>query len=171
MWPAERPRGPDMKIAIGCDEAAYGLKQAIRQMLEAQGHAVADYGTQAGETAAYPDVAIAVAEAVASGHHDRAILLCGTGIGVAISANKVPGIRAAQTHDTYSAERARKSNNAQIICLGARVVGPELAKSIVSAYLASEFEGGGSASKVDKIIAYERAGPAHRAARGSVFVS
>ncbi len=132
-----------MNLAIGCDEAAYDLKELLRRMLEEQGHAVQDYGTRAGEAAAYPDVAIAVAEAVAGGQHERAVLLCGTGIGVAISANKVPGIRAAQTHDTYSAERARKSNNAQIICLGARVVGPELAKSIVTAYLASETRGAG----------------------------
>ncbi len=153
-----------MTIAIGCDEAAYTLKETLKAMLEAQGHAVQDYGTREGETAAYPDVAIAVAEAVAAGRHERAVLLCGTGIGVAISANKVPGVRAAQCHDTYSAERARKSNNAQIICMGARVIGPELAKSILAAWLASEFEGGRSAAKVDRIIAYERAQAAPRAA-------
>ncbi len=146
-----------MTIAIGCDEAAYDLKEALKQMLEAQGHAVEDYGTRAGEQAAYPDVAFAVAEAVAGGRHERAVLLCGTGIGMAISANKVPGIRAAQCHDTYSAERARKSNNAQVITMGARVIGPELAKSILGAWLASEFDGGRSAPKVDKITAYEKA--------------
>jgi len=146
-----------MRIAIGCDEAAYDLKETVKAAIVAAGHEVKDYGTKQGETAAYPDVAFKVAEDVAAGLHDRAVLLCGTGIGMAISANKVPGIRAAQTHDTYSAQRARGSNNAQIITLGARVVGPELAKSIVGAYLASEFEPARSASKVDKIIAYEKA--------------
>jgi ribose 5-phosphate isomerase B len=146
-----------MTIAIGCDEAAYGLKETLKAMLEAQGHAVQDYGTREGEVAAYPDVAFAVAEAVAAGRHQRAVLLCGTGIGMAISANKVPGVRAAQCHDTYSAERARKSNDAQVICIGARVVGPELAKTILAAWLASEFEGGRSTAKVERIEAYEKA--------------
>ena len=153
-----------MNIAIGCDEAAYGLKETLKAMLQAQGHDVQDYGTREGETAAYPDVAFAVAEAVAAGRHPRAVLLCGTGIGMAISANKVAGVRAAQCHDSYSAERARKSNDAQVICMGARVIGPELAKSILSAWLASEFEGGRSASKVERIAAYERAPSAARAA-------
>mgnify|MGYP004707989593 FL=1 len=93
----------------------------------------------------------------------RSILLCGAGIGVAIVANKVEGVRAAQCHDTFSAERARKSNNAQIMTMGARVVGPELAKTIVNAWLASEFEGGGSTAKVDKIDYYEQACQAHSA--------
>jgi ribose 5-phosphate isomerase B len=153
-----------MNLAIGCDEAGYDLKEILRRMLEQQGHRVLDYGTGAGETAPYPDMAIAVAEAVAAGRHERAVLLCGTGIGMAISANKVPGIRAAQTHDTYSAERARKSNNAQIICLGARVIGPELAKAIVRAYLASEFEAERSGPKVARIDAYETARSARKAA-------
>ena len=143
------------KVALGCDEAAYQLKEVIKQHLNAQGIETQDFGVQEGETALYPDVAFAVAERVAAGEFARAILMCGTGIGVAISANKVPGIRAAQTHDTYSAQRARKSNNAQIITLGARVVGTELAKSVVDAFLASEFEGGPSAAKVDKINAYD----------------
>ncbi len=147
-----------MRIAIGCDEAAYDLKETVKAAILAAGHSVEDYGTKAGETAAYPDVAFAVAEDIAKGRHDRAVLLCGTGIGMAISANKVPGIRAAQTHDTYSAQRARGSNNAQIITLGARVVGSELAKSIVTAYLASEFEPARSGPKVDRITKYEKAG-------------
>ena len=146
-----------MDIAIGCDEAAYDLKETLKATLVAAGHQVEDYGTNAGETAHYPDVAFALAEAVAAGRHVRGVLLCGTGIGMAISANKVAGIRAAQCHDTYSAERARKSNDAQIMTMGARVVGPELAKSILAAWMASEYEGGRSAAKVDKIAAYERA--------------
>ncbi len=104
----------------------------------------------------YPDIAVEVARAIKAGKHERGILICGTGIGMSISANKVPGIRAAQCHDTYSAERARKSNNAQIISLGARVIGVELAKTIVSAWLESEFDGGNSAPKVERIGYYEQ---------------
>jgi ribose 5-phosphate isomerase B len=116
-----------MKLAIGCDEAACDLRNAVKQHLLAQGHEVADFGTQDGEPVLYPDIGIAVAQAIAQGRHERGILLCGTGIGMAIVANKVAGIRAAQAHDTYSAERASRSNDAQIITLGWRVIGVELA--------------------------------------------
>ncbi|MEO1250459.1 MAG: ribose 5-phosphate isomerase B [Pseudomonadota bacterium] len=142
-------------VAIGCDEAACALRDIVKEHLSALGYEVTDFGTHDNQPVLYPDVAIEVAEAVSEGKHDRAILLCGTGIGMAISANKVPGIRAAQAHDTYSAERARKSNDAQIVTLGARVVGPELAKSIVSSFMESDFAGGGSMAKVDRIKSYE----------------
>lgn len=145
-----------MKIAIGCDEAAYELKELIKRYVQEFHHEVEDFGTFDNRPVPYPDVAFAVAEEVAAGSFPRAILLCGTGIGMAICANKVPGVRAAQAHDTYSAERARKSNDAQIITLGARVVGPELAKAIVKVWLESEFEPARSASKVERIQAYER---------------
>jgi ribose 5-phosphate isomerase B len=145
-----------MKIALGCDEAAYGLKEAIKQLLLDEHLEVEDFGTFDGRPTPYPSVAFAVAEQVAAGRFERAILMCGTGIGMAICANKVPGVRAAQAHDTYSAERARKSNDAQVLTLGARVVGPELAKSIVRAWLRSEFEGGGSTAKVELIREYDR---------------
>jgi len=145
-----------MKLAIGCDEAAFELKQLLKMHLETLGHSVDDFGTHApNETVMYCDTAFGVAEQVAAGVYSRAILLCGTGIGVCIAANKVPGVRAAQAHDTYSATRARKSNDAQILCLGARVIGPELARSIVDAWMASEFEGGRSSAKVERIVAYE----------------
>ncbi len=146
-----------MKLAIGCDEAAYDLKQTLKAWLEEAGHQVTDFGTHDAKPVLYPDVAIAVAEDVAKGQHERALLLCGTGIGMAISANKVKGIRAAQCHDTYSAERASRSNDAQIITIGARVVGPELAKSSVAAWLNSTFDGGRSQPKVDRINDYEKA--------------
>ncbi len=146
-----------MKLAIGCDEAAYDLKQTLKAWLEEAGHQVTDFGTHDAKPVLYPDVAIAVAEDVAKGTHERALLLCGTGIGMAISANKVKGIRAAQCHDTYSAERASRSNDAQIITIGARVVGPGLAKSIVAAWLNSTFDGGRSQPKVDRISDYEKA--------------
>jgi ribose 5-phosphate isomerase B len=145
-----------MSIAIGCDEAAFELKETLKKVLLDAGHEVADYGTHEGKPVLYPDIAFAVAEDIAAGKHGRGVLLCGTGIGMAISANKVAGVRAAQCHDAYSAERARKSNDAQIITMGARVVGPELAKSILAAWLASEFEGGRSVPKVQRIVDYER---------------
>jgi ribose 5-phosphate isomerase B len=103
----------------------------------------------------YPDVAEQAAVAVASGEVDRAILVCGTGIGMSITANKVPGVRAALCHDTYSAERARKSNDAQVITMGARVIGPELAKKIVEVWLESDFAGGNSTRKVEKMNAID----------------
>ncbi len=144
-----------MKLAIGCDEAAYDLKQILKKHMADAGHEVTDFGTHDAQPVLYPDVAFAVAERVASGDFERALLLCGTGIGMAISANKVRGIRAAQCHDTYSAERASRSNDAQIITIGARVVGPELAKAIVDAWLSNDFDGGRSQPKVDMIQAYE----------------
>ena len=128
-----------MTIAIGCDEAAYALKEALKEELASLGLEVTDYGTHDAKPVLYPDIAVSLAKQVAAGRHERGILLCGTGIGVAISANKVPGVRAAQCHDVYSAERARKSNDAQILCMGARVIGPELAKTILKAWLASEW--------------------------------
>ena len=144
-----------MKIAIGCDEAAYDLKQTLKKHLVDTGHEVTDFGTHDALPVLYPSVAFAVAEQVACGMFERALLLCGTGIGMAIAANKVKGIRAAQCHDTYSAERASRSNDAQIITIGARVVGPELAKAIVDAWLRSTYDGGRSQPKVDLIRTYE----------------
>ena len=144
-----------MNVAIGCDGAAFELKTLLKTHLRAQGHEVTDLGTHGDEDALYPDIGIAVAEAVASGKHERAVLLCGTGIGMAISANKVAGIRAAQAHDTYSAERASRSNDAQIITIGSRVVGAELAKAIVDRYLSFGFDGGRSSAKLAVIAAYE----------------
>jgi ribose 5-phosphate isomerase B len=148
-----------MKIAIGCDEAAYDLKELVKKYLLELDHTVEDFGTYDNRPVQYPDIAFAVAEKVAAGQFPRAILMCGTGIGMAICANKVPGVRAAQAHDTYSAERARKSNDAQVLALGARVVGPELAKSIVKAWLDSEFEPARSGPKVERIREYERRTP------------
>jgi ribose 5-phosphate isomerase B len=138
-------------VLIGCDEAAVELKDTIKRHLQAQGVEVVDYGVHTTDPVDYPDIAQIVAQDVAAGKSDRAILCCGTGIGMAITANKVPGVYAAQAHDTFSAERARKSNNAQVLTMGARVIGPELAKQIVDHWMASEFAGGGSARKVEKI--------------------
>jgi len=142
-------------IAIGSDEAGFDLKATIIEQLSAKGLEVKDYGCYSPAPIDYPDVAYTLARAVARGEHERGILICGTGIGMAIVANKVRGVRAAQVHDPYSAERARKSNDAQIMTMGARIIGTELAKSLVDTWLASEFSGGGSARKVDKIMAGE----------------
>lgn len=144
-----------LRIAIGGDEAAFQLKEVLIEHLGSRGYAVEDFGTYNAEPILYPDVAVTVAQAIGEGRFDRGILVCGTGIGVAIAANKVPGIRAAQAHDTYSAAKARTSNDAQIVTLGARVVGPELAKSIVEAFLANDFPGGPSATKLARIREYE----------------
>ncbi len=134
------------KIGIGADDAALELKQTLVEHLEEKGYEVQDYSPPSKEEAQsrevdYPDVAVEVAEAVARGEHERAILVCGTGVGMSITANKVPGVRAAQCHDVFSAERARKSNDAQVLTMGQRVIGPELAKTIVDAWLESEFGG------------------------------
>ncbi len=131
-----------MQIAVAGDNAGAGLAKTLSDYLAAHGeHDVVNASlTDQGPDAYYADLAERVALDVLAGRHDRAILICGTGIGVAISANKVPGIRAAQCHDTYSAERAALSNNAQVITMGARVVGPELAKAIASAFLGLQFD-------------------------------
>lgn len=137
-----------MRIALGCDEVGLTLLDVIREQLAEREVEVLDFGVHTSEPVLYPNIAVEVATAIASGQADRGILVCGTGIGMSISANKVPTVRAALCHDTYSAERARKSNDAQVLTMGARVIGPELAKHVVSAWLASEFEGGGSLPKV-----------------------
>ena len=140
-----------MAIAIGCDEAAFALKEVLKRFLLEERYEVEDFGTHDETPVLYPDIALAASNSIVEGRNDRAILLCGTGIGMAITANKVHGIRAAQCHDTYSAERARKSNDAQVLTIGARVVGSELAKTIVRAWLDAEFEPQRSGPKVRRI--------------------
>jgi ribose 5-phosphate isomerase B len=132
-----------MNIAIGADSAGKPLLDVIAAHLATKPEVTVNDLSQSGY---YADLSQRLAATILDGENDRGILFCGTGIGVCISANKVPGIRAALTHDTYSAERAAKSNNAQIITMGARVIGPELAKAIVDAWLASEFDPAGSSA-------------------------
>lgn len=144
-----------MRIALGCDEAAYQLKENIKKFLLELGEEVEDFGVYDTKPSLYPDVAVKVAKSIANNKNERGILLCGTGIGMAITANKVPGIRAAVCHDPYSTERSRKSNDAQIMTMGSRVVGEELAKTLVSIWLKCEFQGGGSTEKVNRITDYE----------------
>jgi ribose 5-phosphate isomerase B len=138
-----------MKIAIGADSAGKPLLDVIAAHLKTKSNVEFSDLSQSGF---YADLSQNLASKIVDGEYERGILFCGTGIGVSISANKVPGIRAALTHDTYSAERAAKSNNAQIITMGARVIGPELAKAIVDTWLASEFDpAGSSAGNVEAI--------------------
>lgn len=148
-----------MKVAVGADVNAFELKEELKRYLESEGFEVVDYGIYSKDPVDYPRVAAKVAEGILNKEAERGILFCGTGIGMALAANKVKGIRAAQTHDTYSAERAELSNQAQIITIGSKVVGVELAKKIVSAYLSVDFsfEGSGknSARKVEEIMEME----------------
>jgi len=145
-----------MRIAIGSDHNGFDLKEHVKRRLAELGHETVDFGTAASEPAVdYPDVGVAVAEAIARKEFERGILICGTGIGMAMVANKIPGVRAACCHDPYSAERARKSNNAQIMAMGAEVVGPSLADVLVDHWLSSEFAGGRSVPKVAKIDALD----------------
>lgn len=141
-----------MKLAVAGDSAGEGLAKILADHLKDR-HEVRELSrTDAGPDAFYASLSDRVASAVIAGEFDRAILICGTGIGVSIAANKVPGIRAALTHDTYSAERAALSNNAQIITMGSRVIGPELAKAVADAFLAQTFdENGRSAGNVQAI--------------------
>ncbi|UTR07732.1 ribose 5-phosphate isomerase B [Alkalihalobacillus sp. LMS6] len=144
-----------MKIAIGSDHNAFELKEELKQFMINNGFNVEDYGCYSCEAVDYPDVSFRVADDIKSGKVDRGVLVCGTGIGVAIAAGKVPGIRAALCHDTYSAERAQLSNNAQIITMGAKIIGPEVAKKVLEAYLNVQFEGGASARKIQQITDQE----------------
>ena len=142
-----------MKILIGSDHIGYPLKADLISFLGGLGHAVIDVGCRGeNDVVDYPDIAVALAERIRSGETDRGVLVCGTGIGMAIAANKVPRIRAACCHDAYSAERARRSNDAQVMTMGALIVTPTLAHEIMDHWLASEFADGKSTRKVEKLI-------------------
>jgi ribose 5-phosphate isomerase B len=146
------------RIVIGSDEAGYEYKEALKRDLEANGIVVSivDVGVDATDRTSYPHIAVNAARMVADGKADRALLVCGTGLGVAIAANKVHGIRAVTAHDSYSVERSVLSNNAQILCFGQRVVGLELARRLAKEWLTYEFDTSSpSAEKVQDICAYE----------------
>ncbi|MDR1294789.1 MAG: ribose-5-phosphate isomerase [Bifidobacteriaceae bacterium] len=147
-----------LSIAIGCDDAGTDYKAALGAHLAARGHKVVDVGVAPGAHTPYPDIAAAAARGVAAGTADRALLICGTGLGMAIAANKVLGVRAVTAHDVYSVERSILSNNAQVLCLGARSVGLELARRLLDAWLAVRFDPASpSAAKVARIAALEGA--------------
>ena len=140
-----------MKIAIGSDHGGYDLKAEVIELLEELGVEYKDFGTDSTDSVDYPDYATPVAEAVAADEYDKGILICGTGIGMSIAANKVSGIRAALCHDVFSARATRQHNDSNVLAMGGRIVGAELAKAIVKAWLDAEFEGGRHQRRIDKI--------------------
>lgn len=146
-----------MRIIMGSDHFGFPLKEDLKRYLIELGHEPVDVGAESADTPVdYPDVAVAVAERIAQHEFERGILICGTGAGMAIVANKVAGVRAVCAHDPYSAERARKSNNAQVITMGAQIIGTALGRQVLDHWLASEYTGGRSAPKVEKIEALDR---------------
>ncbi len=146
-----------MRIAIACDHAAVALKDKVVEWLEARGHEAVDLGpTDVAAADDYPDYAERVTDEVTAGRVESGILICGTGIGMSLAANKVPGIRAAAATNTFMARMARAHNDANVLCLGARVIGEGLAEEIVEAWLTTSFEGGRHTRRVDKIRAIER---------------
>jgi len=145
-----------MRVAIGADHAGYELKEIIKHTLDELRVSYKDYGTDSDESVDYPDYAAKVGRVVASGEFDRGILICGTGIGMAIAANKIPGIRAAPVVDLESARLAREHNNANILAIGARVTPPERALDLVRLFLKTEFEGGRHERRLQKVAALEQ---------------
>jgi len=152
-----------MKIALGADHAGFELKEKIKQKLAAQGITVDDRGTNSTASCDYPDFARAVAEEVAAKGADLGILVCSTGIGMSIAANKVPGIRAAKVDTEFEAERSREHNDANVLTLGANIVSEDVASKIVDKWLATPFAGGRHERRVEKIAAIEREDEGHSA--------
>ena len=144
-----------MKIAIGSDHGGFSVKEIAKPHLEKLGYEVVDFGTSTPDSCHYPIYAEKVARAVAAGEIDRGILICGTGIGMSIAANKIPGIRAAAVSDCFTAKATRQHNDSNILCLGERTVGPGLALLLMETFLTTEFEGGRHQTRVDMISALE----------------
>ena len=145
-----------MKIAIGSDHGGFSVKEIAKPHLEKLGYEVIDFGTNTPDSCHYPIYAEKVARAVAAGEVDRGILICGTGIGMSIAANKIPGIRAAAVSDCFTAKATRQHNDSNIRCLGERTVGPGLALLLMETFLTTEFEGGRHQTRVDMISALEK---------------
>ncbi|MEI7883734.1 MAG: ribose 5-phosphate isomerase B [Clostridia bacterium] len=144
-----------MKIAIGSDHGGFELKAYLKSMLVEKGYQVTDFGPDTSDSVDYPVYAKKVAAAVVAGEAERGILLCGTGIGMSIAANKINGIRASLVHDSFSAHATREHNDANILCLGARVIGVELAKELTNIWLQTEFQGGRHAKRVAQMMELE----------------
>ena len=144
-----------MKIAIGSDHRGFEAKRRVVPLLQQLGHEVLDVGTDSRESVDYPDFALQVASAVGEGRVERGVLICGTGIGMCIAANKVRGVRAAPCHDSITAEMSRRHNDANVLCLSADLLGAELLDRMVRIWLETDFEGGRHARRVDKIARYE----------------
>ena len=143
-------------LAIGSDHGGFELKEHIKKYLDGKGIEYKDFGCYDENSIDYPDVAKVVCKSINDGESENGILVCGTGIGISIAANKIDGIRAAHCHDVYSAEMTKRHNNANVICMGGRVIGRELAFKIVDAWLEAEFEGGRHQTRIDKIHALEK---------------
>jgi ribose 5-phosphate isomerase B len=141
------------RIAAGCDHAGFNLKTELVAHLAELGHEIIDLGTNSPDRVDYPDFGAAVGRSVAAGEADLGLCVCGSGIGIAIAANKIPGVRAATVHDATSGHLTREHNDANVICFGERLIGPEVAKEALDAFLAAEFEGGRHAGRVAKIDA------------------
>jgi ribose 5-phosphate isomerase B len=152
---SETPSKP--RIVIGSDHAGFSVKESIRKYLETAGYAVDDRGTSSEESVDYPDYGKAVGERVASKQADLGIAVCGSGIGISIAANKVPGIRAALAHDVMTARLAREHNDANVLALGGRIVTPEAALEMVQTFLSTVYLGGRHQRRLDKITQFERA--------------
>ena len=144
-----------MRIAIGSDHRGFALKEALKELLAELGHEWVDLGCQGEEAVDYPDIARPVAEAVAAGEYERGILICGSGVGMSIAADKVKGIRAALCDNSFTARLARRHNDANVLCLGSWCIGQGLAEDIVRVFLSEDFEGGRHARRLEKIRAME----------------
>ncbi|GAA2974837.1 MULTISPECIES: ribose 5-phosphate isomerase B [Finegoldia] len=145
-----------MKIAIAADHGGFELKDSMVEYIKSLGNEVMDLGTNSADSVDYPDYAKKVCEEIQQGNSDLGILICGTGIGMSLAANKFEGIRAACVSDVYSAKMSRNHNNANVLCIGARVIGDEVAKLIIKTFLENEFEAGRHQRRVDKIMAFEK---------------
>lgn len=145
-----------LKVALGADHGGYQLKEEIKSLLDSMGISYQDFGCDCDSSVDYPDYASPVAEKVASGEFDRGILICGTGIGMSIAANKVKGIRCALVHDCFTAKATREHNDSNVLAMGARVIGPGLAGEIVKIWLQTDYEGGRHQRRLDKIAALEQ---------------
>jgi len=140
-----------VRIAIGSDHRGFRLKQTLMQHIASAGHAVADFGCHDENAVDFTDVAIPLSRAVAAGEHDIGLLICSNGVGMTVCANKVKGIRAALCHDTFAARRARQHTNANVLCLGSWCIGEGVARDVVDAFLAAEFEGGRHGRRLEKL--------------------
>jgi ribose 5-phosphate isomerase B len=144
-----------VRIAIGSDHRGFALKEALKELLAELGHEWVDFGCQTEEPVDYPDIARLLAEAVAAGEYERGILICGSGVGMSIAANKVKGIRAALCHDSFAGRLTRRHNDANVLCLGGWCIGRGVAEDIVRLFLSEDFEGGRHARRLEKIRAIE----------------
>ena len=145
-----------MKIAVGCDHGGLEHKNAIAEHLKSEGFEVEDFGIYENKSVDYPEIALKVANSIKNGENELGILVCGTGIGMSLAANKVNGIRAAACSEHFSAKYTRAHNDANALCLGGRVVGPGLAAELVEIFLSTPFEGGRHQKRIDKVMALER---------------